>query len=429
MSSTSSLGTTVAVGIDLGSCNARVATFDEALDHPVVVQNRDGHRTTKVVLGESSNETAVTADNLKDFFQDRVLQLATDAAHTKDLLVVTSVPNDSDVSSDDAWLKVLQGFGGVITEAAAVCLAYDINNNIPSENPQEQQRVLVIDGGASGLKATILRSSKNNLWMVDKFQKLESVNGTTLIEPLAQSVAQQFEQKHRFPRGEVWQSKKARRKLQVACESGLTTLQINNSSVTIHVDGLYEGMDCSVPISKPKWQHISSKVANQAKEFLKPFDAQVDKVLLSGNLHTWLKPIVQSVFSNNKLVSNSSIDPSEAIALGCTKQAYLTLQQQEASTSPDLMMMTPTMKVPISPVSIGIKADDSDNVVMIDRGTPLPAMASHEFAGGSVDIWQLEPTEKKLATLEEQDSCTLRVQLSAQGKVWICVNGESLVIG
>jgi hypothetical protein len=113
--------------------------------------------------------------------------------------------------------------------------------------------------------------------------------------------------------------------------------------------------------------------------------------------------------------------------LGCTKQAYLTLQQQEVSATPDLMMMPPTMKVPISPVSIGIKADDK--IVMIDQGTPLPAMASHEFAGGSVDIWQLEPTEKKLATLEEVDSCTLRVQLSAQGKLWIWVNGESLLIG
>ena len=431
--SSSSLGMsggTVAVGIDLGSLNARVATYDIALDHPVLVHNRDGHRTTKVerVDAEGPSANTVTAETLKEFYQDHLLQLASDSAHTQDLLVVTSVPNDMDMEDDEnnAWLKLLQEFGGVITEAAAVCLAYDVE--VENTNNPQQQRVLVLDGGASGLKATLLSScntASSCLWKVDSFQKLGSVNGTILIESLAQSVAQQFEQKHRFPRGEVWESKKARRKLQAACESGLKTLHINNSTVTIHVDGLYEGMDCQVPISKPKWQHLQSKLANETKAFLKPFvEHNVDAVFLSGNLHTWLKPIVQSVFTDNQLVCNNAIDPSEAIALGCTKQAYFNLQQQEQPES-----APPTMKVPISPVSIGIK-NEADNTILIDRGTPLPAIASHVFVGKSlIHICQFEPTEKQLATLEEEESCTLRLQLSPQGKLWIWVNGELLEIG
>merc|ERR1712195_341932 len=96
--------------------------------------------------------------------------------------------------------------------------------------------------------------------------------GEALVETLGQSVAQQFEIKNRFPRGEVWQSKKARAKLQNACENGLTTLQINNT-LTIHVDSLYEGMDCSVTIGKGKWDHLSSKIVNNAKTFLKEIAA------------------------------------------------------------------------------------------------------------------------------------------------------------
>ena len=427
--STSSLGTdTVAAGVDLGSLNARVATYDASLNHPVLVHNHDGHRTTKVVFGDANEP--VTAETLKEFYQKRLLQLATDAAHTKDLLVVTSVPHSS-VSEE--WLQILQNFGGVITESAAVCLAYQ--DDLPEPNGKTQ-RILVVDGGASALKATILSStSSSGLWVEEESHKLDTVHGQALIDSLAQSVAQQFEQKHRFPRGEVWESKKARRKLNQACESGLKTLQINNTSAMIHVDGLYEGMDCQVSISKPKWEHLSSKLVYATKQFLQPFlEKDIHHVVLSGNLHTWLKPIVKSIFAD-KLLSSSPIDPSEAIALGCTKHAYFILQQQEqeVTTSTDASQIPPTLEVPTAPVAIGVTTkEDEEPIVMIDQGTPLPTIASLDYAGGegaSMDIWQLQPTHKKLATLQEDAACSLKLQLSATGQLRISVNGESIIIG
>jgi molecular chaperone DnaK (HSP70) len=406
---------TVAVGVDLGSFNARVATYDANLKHPVVSANHDGHRTTKVIM--EGNEP-VTAESLPTFYQQRPLQLASDAAHTKDLAVVTGIPNGT---VDDDWIDVLTTFGGVITEAAAVCLAYGVES-------VDSKKVLVIDGGASGVKATVL-SSKSGLWVQEHYSKLESVNGTTLVEPLAQSVAQQFEQKHRFPRGEVWQSKKAKAKLVKECEESLSTLQ-RQTNVTIHIDGLYEGMDCQVLMSKPKWEHLSSKLANQVKTFLKELP-EVEAVLLSGNLHSWLQPMVKSVVGD-KLQSTSLIDPSEAVALGCTLQAYLNMQQQreQEERSEDEITCTPTMQVSTSPVSIGI--GKSPSVTLIDKGTPLPCLATHECSGSEscLELWQFEPTQKAIAKLEDLEaSSTVKLQLNAEGQLRIWVNGQSLVVG
>lgn len=396
-----------AAGIDLGSWNARVATFDETQNLPVLIHNQDGQRATRVLVDQ--NET-VTAENLQDFYRERLMQLAIDSNNSKDINIVTSI-NDDD---KDEWTAVLREFGGIISESAAVCLAYDDVIDV-----QDGQRVLVLDGGASGLKATILLN-RNGLWVKEYKQSLKEVNGNALVDALGQAVAQQFEQKHRFPRGEVFESRKAKAKLRRACESGLKTLQINNT-VTIMVDGLYEGMDCQVSISKPKWEHISSKLARMAKQFLSQLP-EVDFVLPSGNMHTWLKPIAKAVFKE-KLISSSSIDPSEAVALGCARQAYYSLSED--------LPTEPTIEITLSPISIGIKKDNEGDVTIIDQGTPLPCTATQSLEGtATTEIWQLKPTPKQLVTLAdlEKDS-TLRLQLLAQGTLKIWANGETLVIG
>jgi molecular chaperone DnaK (HSP70) len=435
MTTTIASTATVAVGMDIGRYNARVATFEESTGQAVCAHNSDGHRTTKMVLDD--NDNAVGVDNLSTFIQEKLIPLATDAAHTKDVHIVASVPNDNNNNNDNSnnkdhrkqWITELHKCcsGGVVSEAVAVCLAYGLE-----ETAQPNQCVLVIDGGFTGIKATTLRylPGGSDLWTIVTTRILTSVNGTSLVEPLAQSVAQQFEVQHRFTRGEVWQSKKARTKLLKACEGGLTTMQINNT-LTIHVDGLYEGMDCQVTISKAKWDHLSSKLVMDTKEFLRPNLASqdettqddIDLVLLSGNMHTWLKPIVQALFPE-KLVS-SDVDPAEAIALGCTKQAKWSLENMETQPSQPTTVRQPSMTVPTSPVSIAINRD----TVVIEHGTPLPAMALFEATsdmGDELDIWQLYPTEKKLATLGNLNNSisTIRILLSKTGKLQVGVDGE-----
>lgn len=432
---------TVAVGVDVGSFNARVGTYDTNLDHGMVCANHDGHRETRVLpegegAGGNGNNAKVTVESLQAFYEGRLLKLASDTAHTKDLTIVSSISNGT---CPEGWLEILSKFGTVITEAAAICLAYgvDPSTTTTTTTTGSTSRVLVLDGGASGLKATILSScGGTGIWSQEDFSMLDTVHGDALVEPLAQAVALQFEQKHRFPRGEVWQSKKAKLKLKKACQQSLSTFQRMNN-VAIHVDGLYEGMDCNVNISKPKWEHLSSKLANQVKTFCKELPP-VDKVLIAGNLHDWITPIVKSILGADKVLSSNGMDPSEAVALGCTLHAYWNLQQQlspssSAATAPKTT--THAMDVPCSPVSIAIETPSSEEstttVTLIAEGTPLPFMATHQIkeATAALELIQLEPNKKPLAKIEELEaSSTLKLQLNEQGRLRIWVNGESLII-
>ncbi|VEU35981.1 unnamed protein product [Pseudo-nitzschia multistriata] len=435
---------TVAVGIDLGSYNSRVATFDDHSNHPVCAHNSDGNRTTRVVLpaeesgdgnGFSSNKNTVpvTAENLDRYITEKLMPLAYDAAHTKDLSVIVSIPNDERIPQE--WLSALKQSGrGVITEAAAVCLAYDLEEK--TENSKASKRILVVDGGASALKVALLQVTTSGLLCLESTQKTDTVHGEALVETLGQAVAQQFEIKHRFPRGEVWQSKKARGKLQRACENGLTTLQINNT-LTIHVESLYEGIDCQVTISEAKWDYLSGKLVKNAKDFLnmtKAESSDIDTILLSGNMHAWLKPLVKEIFPG-KLLS-SGIDPSEAIAIGCTKQANWNLSHPDESISSTIPT---TLDVPMSPIAIAIVQKEN---VVIEQGAPLPAFVKYELLSSeessseeetptaAVEIWQVQPTEKHLATLSDlATNSTVCLLLTENKKLRIAVGGESIVIG
>ena len=456
---------TVAVGIDLGSYNARVATFDDHLNHPVCAHNSDGNRTTRVVLpvvesessGSSKQTTPVTPETLDRYITETLMPLAHDAAHTKDLSVIASIPNDERIPEE--WMSALKQSGrGVITEAAAVCLAYDLEEKKDADSTTSSKRILVVDGGASALKVALLRGTRSGLFCLESTQKTNTVHGEALVETLGQAVAQQFETKHRFPRGEVWQSKKARAKLQRACENGLTTLQINNT-LTIHVESLYEGMDCQVTISEAKWDYLSTKLVKNAKDFLNKTAAEyasskIDTVLLSGNMHAWLKPLVKAIFPG-KLLS-SGIDPSEAIAIGCTKQANWNLSHPTETIAVAANIST-TLEVTMSPIAIAIVQKDN---VVIEQGTPLPAVVNYELstdvdtaatesateeesssseeeksssaasATTTVEIWQVHPTEKHLATLSDlSKNSTVRMLLTESKKLRIAVGGESIVIG
>ena len=443
---------TIAIGIDWGSYNARVGIYDEQLQHPSVVSNHDGHRMTKVVLEEPplSEEGAAAIGNNENSpeakFYQGLMDLAASAAHTKDLHVVVSVPN----SVDDTWIQTalreqdptkpsegLLSNARIITEAAAVCLAYEKDDTTEDvDETIEPTTTLVIDGGNRGIKATLVSKTSSGIWKLDVDEQiLKEVNATSLIEPLGQFVAQQFTMKHRFPRGEVWESKKARTKIMNACMVGLKTLYINKSSAPIHVDGLYEGIDYQVSVSKPKWEHLSGKLVRATKEFLTKFNTDnpnIDRVLISGGLFTWLTPIVQGVFGNKVQQPTTYFDPSEAIAMGCTKQAYYNLESSTILPT----ATTTTINVPIAPVSIGIVVvgDDENkkDKILIEKGTPLPAMVvtqplSNTTNTSSFEVWQKEPTSKALCKIEElTDLSTLKLQMTKTGALRVWVDGETL---
>lgn len=445
----------VAVGIDVGSFNSRMSTYDERLEHPTIVNNPNGNRFTRSLVEDQCIFT--NPDLQKEFLSNQVLPHICDASHQplSQLRVVLAVPTASasaaDESSENHVLSSIPESNriGLISEASAICLAYHDEDNWNTSN----ETVLVVDGGASGVKLSLLKQSQSTdsspLWTILKQDINTAVSGQALTEMLGQFVAQQFEQKCRFPKGEAWSSKKVRKKLQSHSEVALNSFSKGANNATIHVDGLYEGMDCQVLLSKPRWDMLSGSLKNSIKASLKAIIGQddarhsVDSVLLAGNLHAWLKPICEEIFGPGLLETPNGFDPAEAICFGCAKQAYYNLSN-EVST------LQPTTKVSVSPVSIAIEENEGESratsgnpTILIPKGSPLPAFARYKSAtNGSPDeeetksesatilsILQLEPARKELASLENAQGQAVRIQLSEDGKLSIAVGNELVTIG
>ena len=382
------------------------------------------------------------------------------------------IPNDlqdySDVCSSvvTAALKRLMGKNkakkkkigadcvGLLTEAAAVCVAHGLAN--PTSTASKKMNILVLNGGASGFQITHL-VSYDGLLVQQSHTCQTSVSGPVLVQLLGKHVATQFERQHRLSPGEVWQnSKKARTKLLKEAErtlAGIAQKNHGNSNLVMTVDGLYEGMDCHVVVSKPRWDSLLTPLLRQLQQGLAPYtDRQngammMDRVLTAG---AWAKPIldplVAKLFGRQRMANDTAVvvSPEEVIALGCAQQAALWIDREEGFQQLDSPIVT---NVVACPVTIGgshcqndndnkneeeEEKDDAAATVWIAKGTPLPTRVvihcptNNNNNNSSTTIWQLEPQTTKLARVEETYQ-ELVLELSADGELSIAVDGQQPV--
>ena len=455
---------TVAVGIDLGSSQARVAVCGT---DSRVVSNTLGHRSTLAMAALEHDDHYVFGDAALKLFQkekkpmpsvrdvlmndveehatcERFLghlgSLASDATASTlaQLRIVLSVPVDATSDYIDNLKGVTEAgiksqiddkkqrkhhvVVGVISDPAAVCIAHRLTDT----SSALRSCILVIDAGASGLTISHLQiNGTSRIVSLVNHKRLQEVSGPALVTLLGKHVASQFERKNKLPEGEVWESKKARFKLLQACEIALQSLKNSTSSIHITIDGLYEGIDCHVPLSKPRWDMVSGPLLRKAQAFVEDHvSLKPDAVLLTGGGATFLQPSVDKAFPDcYRGISN--VAPEEAIALGCALDARSCLAHDTVKIT------SPTQEVSLSPVAIGIGVSEDQVDTIIGKGTPLPAHVVHTMPSPqNCSIWQLLPSLKEVAHLEnlpaEQD-VEILVELSATGTLRICVQGGPVV--
>jgi L1 cell adhesion molecule like protein len=155
---------------------------------------------------------------------------------------------------------------GIITDPAAVCIAHGLTEIEPTgivdfaaskkeATSSSWKHALIIDWGASGLTATHVNrtSSNSSLIAIVRHVTETSCSGTAIVSALAAHCASMFERKNRV--SGVLDSKKSYHRLELACESAVRTLS-RAPTVTVAIDGLFEGIDMNVPISKPRFDML-----------------------------------------------------------------------------------------------------------------------------------------------------------------------------
>lgn len=355
---------------------------------------------------------------------------------------------------------------GVISNPAAICIAHgltEIENeavNLPDaskpETPSTWTNVLVVDWGASGLTVTHVcrTSSSSGLLSIVSHAKDESCSGIAIVDTLVSHCASMFERKNKV--SGVLESAKAHHRLEMACESAVRTLS-RAPTTTVTVDGLYEGMDASVPISRPRFDMMINGILRKAETLLSSFTGegkQYDAVLVAGNVCDM--PSATSLI-RTKLFPNSSagrgdVPADEAVAIGCARHAAAILScdtHSKSNANGDGADAT-AIEVALCPITIGVciietgkengeldAAISQGAVPMIEFGEPLPANVTKtvnfdDLASSSLAIVQMSRgneavRNKFIGKIDGIDtgakSIEVTVELTAEGSLSLAVNG------
>jgi len=355
------------VGLDIGSCYSRLAMANFVL-HPKgtsaeikssVVSTSNGIRyipslaiadpadVDKVIVGEVAKSLLMKTKSSKDnngevvaavsihkaldsptttqFFSE-VLSMAKGAVgENSRLRTVISVPPTLTAATVTSLVAaVTAGFAltsadsavmATIAEPAAVCLAHGLE-----KFPRTWSKGLVVSWGSSGLNlTTINRVGASDLITVGATTSDESCNGEAIISAVVTHCANLFQRKNKL---DVFDSKKAVGRLRLACEDAVRTL-VKGAAVSIEIDGLVDGVDLKVPLSKPRFEMLVGDIVGKAREALEKA-GKFDVVLKSGSVCMMpaLVNMVAEIFEGAWL-GQSNVPADEAAVMGAAYHASM----------------------------------------------------------------------------------------------------------
>ncbi|XP_047512575.1 heat shock 70 kDa protein 14 [Pieris napi] len=318
----------------------------------------------KLVYEFETSETKIysSPDSIATKIYAKLFTIASHSVKDEgDLKLVLAAPLHWSHSSRERLVKCaeLAGFEvlQVISEPAAACLAYNIEESINDIN------VLVYRLGGSTCDASIIKIS-NGFISIEKNIYRSDLGGQWLTKDLADFIAQEFKQRWKL---DPQESRRAMAKLlhhADNCKHVLSTL----NSAHVFIESLVDGVDWSQNVSRARFENIiSSKISSYiepAQKLIETYGESISKIVLCGG--SMKIPKLQSAIAN--LLPNaeilSGINPDEVIAVGCAKQAGMILD------FPNLSLTDVNTEVEFLGQDIYLKYLDQ-TVKLFKEGTPL----------------------------------------------------------
>jgi hypothetical protein len=355
----------------------------------------------------------------------------------------------------------------VITNPVAIGHAHGLFDNHPTTPTVDDatnvasnwKNILVIDWGASSLTLSHLKNiGTTNLTSLHLTQtESKSCCGINILNILVSHVAELFERKVRgsIPRGETLMNKKAKAKLEVACEDTLRSFGYG-SKAHVTIDGLIDGIDCQVEIMLARFEMLLTGALRMAEGMIKDFVAksgvEFDGVLSSGGIMrmTCVDAIMKRLFQGQwRGKGIGDVAPEEAIALGCASYAHALLEASLTDETGDVQESVSVAEeskqshvieqdVFLSPIGIGLSLQEGDAaaVILIEKSTPLPALVTKtvslvDVASSSLGVMQItndsNAAEKMIGKIEGIDtsasSLEVTMELSCKGQLSVLING------
>jgi hypothetical protein len=241
----------------------------------------------QVVLGTpnsvpSSLAAATTAEFFKELQSMSCGAVGLPTGQPSDRLrAVVSLPPSLSAPSLTAAVEAGFGAGSVLAclpEAACVCVAHGLGGSGGARTaPHNWRRALVVSWGAAGLTLTpVARAGTADAFRVEASAATSlgpEVGGERIVDAVVAHCAGLFARKNSGL--DVFESGKAIARLRLACEIAVRTLA-KGSATSVDVDGLVDGVDLRVPLSRPRFEMLAAAALAPAKDLLKKAAAAGD---------------------------------------------------------------------------------------------------------------------------------------------------------
>jgi hypothetical protein len=441
-----------------------------------------GKKSISHVIGEAcirlSNRSTLKEANDDDAraVLRYLLQLAADKASVplNRLRVVLTCPSLEDI---DRWknlarlaCKTSSKKGeeiviGVMNKAAAVCVTqlkhWKHNQNVEIENNHEEKineseslltkdnygsiLVLDMDGDAplqwSVLRTVMIHDEINDAaFAVCDSDIVTSISGPSLVSILTNFVVSQFERQYRLPSGEFSTSSRAATRLKHEVHNVLLRRTAKTSPITILLDGLYDGLDCHVTISSPRWDLLAQSWTCQLETMLQSISSrfpQIQYVLWSGAWTSlYLPQLVDQIWPNRRGPLRSPV-AEESVALGCAQQAQWILQRKQTPSLPSYPVLPPSMQVPVSPITLILDPPIRGVHGIVRHQTILPARVKYTLTAPTKvyqvveDAPALNDNHPRISLADISDviePTVLMIELNAQGNLCMQINGQPPIV-
>lgn len=417
----------------VGFRNLLGKTFEQVKDvkplyNSAPLINKDGQPAYSIKIQadedspESAQEHIKTVTEINTKYLETLLQYAQDFVGRKPDAAIFSIPSYFDAAQIEALRSIAEDKLGVkvlqfIDEATATAIAYDLAN-LKSGQREAQSNVIVLDVGGSTSTATAL-SRRHGFYVPLASSTDTRIGGNQFDNQLMEYFIKEFNKKNKTNLNmSDDQNHRSLVKLRLATEVAKKTLSASNSA-NCSVDSLFDGYDFSGSINRMRCDLLLSKqytgimtLINEtiSKSGLEKEDFH-ELILAGGSAKLpKLYDLAQSL--NSHIQVQSAIEPDEVVAVGCTLQARLTMQNYPLDSDKFKAEFTSTLTPECSaveclskPIGLLLPSDDLTSphvkdgkrfVTLFDAFTPLPIKQSFQIALSKseqsgqipIDIWQ-----------------------------------------